>query len=157
MTTIAYDGEIIACDSIVCSNSEIISMDSKKVKLLGGVYHIAAGRLSERYMMEDYINGVNICQPDVDDITSWIICSKGIYLYDNGYFMKLGDKYTKFATGSGGDYALGALDNGANAIKAVEIACKRDTGSGGEIKHYNVHPLDDFETIDNHKHLKLVD
>jgi hypothetical protein len=37
------------------------------------------------------------------------------------------------AFGSGGDYALGAMHAGADAKRAVEVACKIDPHSGGEI------------------------
>jgi ATP-dependent HslUV protease subunit HslV len=37
------------------------------------------------------------------------------------------------AVGSGGDFAIGALDAGLSAEEAVAIAMKRDPGTGGKI------------------------
>jgi ATP-dependent protease HslVU (ClpYQ) peptidase subunit len=38
-----------------------------------------------------------------------------------------------YTTGSGGDYAKGALKHGATIYEAIEIACEVDPHSGGEI------------------------
>jgi ATP-dependent protease HslVU (ClpYQ) peptidase subunit len=42
-----------------------------------------------------------------------------------------------FAIGSGEQYALGALEMGADAVKAVEVACKLDVWSGGPLTVIN--------------------
>ena len=39
-----------------------------------------------------------------------------------------------YAIGSGADHAITAMDMGASAIGAVEMAAKRDTGTGGIIR-----------------------
>jgi hypothetical protein len=43
-----------------------------------------------------------------------------------------------FAMGTGGDYALGAMDHGASAEEAVAIACRRDTASGLPVQSVNI-------------------
>ena len=45
---------------------------------------------------------------------------------------------TPFGLGSGGDYALGAMDHGASAEEAVAIACRRDTASALPVQSVNV-------------------
>lgn len=39
-----------------------------------------------------------------------------------------------YAIGSGADHAITAMDMGANAFLAVQMAAKRDTGTGGTIR-----------------------
>ena len=39
-----------------------------------------------------------------------------------------------YAIGSGSPFAFAAMDMGANAYKAVEMAAKRDTSTGGKIR-----------------------
>lgn len=54
---------------------------------------------------------------------------KNIVLYYNGPTpIEILSKY--FALGVGKDYALGALEMGADAIKAVEVACKYSNACG---------------------------
>ncbi len=40
--------------------------------------------------------------------------------------------------GSGGCYALTAMDMGATAKEAVKMAMKRDTGTGGRVRTYKL-------------------
>ncbi|MNC73653.1 hypothetical protein D3C75_1248910 [compost metagenome] len=43
-----------------------------------------------------------------------------------------------YAIGSGTDHAYTAFDMGATAYQAVEMAAKRDTGTGGNIRTLTV-------------------
>jgi ATP-dependent protease HslVU (ClpYQ) peptidase subunit len=43
-----------------------------------------------------------------------------------------------FAIGSGMDFALGAMDAGKSPAEAVEIACRRDPHSGGEVTSLSI-------------------
>jgi 20S proteasome alpha/beta subunit len=63
----------------------------------------------------------------------WLINRNGAVakFEDTPYPMTLRDPF--FAEGSGRDFAYGALEMGADAARAVEIACKYDTSCGGGI------------------------
>jgi hypothetical protein len=67
----------------------------------GGVYIVSSSPVDEAGWPRD---------PDGDDIGIWPATTMGGYA----------------AVGSGADCALAAMDAGANAIKAVEIACRRN-------------------------------
>ena len=62
------------------------------------------------------------------------ICQSGIHLPLKNFL----------AIGSGADYALGALDRGADASDAVETAIRFDVSSGGKVESYfieqDMHP-----------------
>ena len=66
----------------------------------GGVWLIATGKVDDAGYPAD----------DDDDMGVWPAATMGGYA----------------ACGSGGDYALSAMDAGATAYQAVEIACKRN-------------------------------
>lgn len=66
----------------------------------GGVYCIAAGPVDEMGWAKD----------DDDDLGVWLATSMGGYA----------------SVGSGSDVALAAMDCNASAIRAVEIACRRN-------------------------------
>jgi hypothetical protein len=66
----------------------------------GGVWMIASGKVDEAGYADD----------DEADMGVWPAATMGGYA----------------ACGSGGDYALAAMDAGATARQAVEIACKRN-------------------------------
>lgn len=55
---------------------------------------------------------------------------------DGEFWMKFADPVD--AMGSGAPYAMTAMDCGLSAIEAVKMAAKRDTGTGGKIRHYKV-------------------
>lgn len=42
----------------------------------------------------------------------------------------------KYAIGSGSEYAMGALEQGASAEQAVRVAATHDSGTGHSIKHF---------------------
>ena len=47
-----------------------------------------------------------------------------------------------FALGSGADFALGAMGAGAGPKEAVDIACRFDAASGGEVSVFDVGEVD---------------
>jgi len=150
VTIIAYRAGIMACDSCWASNgTQIVSMikikrlssgallgsagdnDSREMERLldkiknpeklptrqelialklsyagliafprGGVWHIATDKVDSAGYPDD----------DEEDMGVWPASTMGGYA----------------AVGSGADYALSAMDAGANAKQAVEIACRRN-------------------------------
>ena len=71
----------------------------------GGVWLISAGRMNEA----GYADADSVFD-ETPDLGVWPAATMGGYA----------------ACGSGGDYALAAMDAGATARQAVEIACKRN-------------------------------
>jgi ATP-dependent protease HslVU (ClpYQ) peptidase subunit len=54
----------------------------------------------------------------------------------NGGWMEIREK--RWAIGTGAGFALGAMDAGATVQRAVQIAVKRDAGSAGRVRIYQL-------------------
>jgi ATP-dependent protease HslVU (ClpYQ) peptidase subunit len=136
MTTIAYKDGVIAYDSQV-TRGDIITDDAyEKCIELKGVKFFCAGALSDHQRLVDLyfgaksegnidasalvFDGVSLMMVAVDDSTGlW----KSPILLDRIY-----------AIGSGSPFAFAAMDMGASAYQAIEMAAKRDTNTGGMIR-----------------------
>lgn len=69
----------------------------------------------------------SISLPEIDKDTTILLMDedKGLWIArGNGTFIRIEEDF--FAIGSGGDYAMGALEAGATAKKALSIAARRD-------------------------------
>lgn len=140
MTTIAYKDGIIAVDSRVCSGCTIVSDDADKIRHLDGKVFILGGdhHLQEE-LIADYPNG----RVTGGNATGGFVFDGGI-LYTVGVlesgkiFRELHDLDAPWASGSGGDHALTAMDMGASAEEAVAMAAKRDIHTGGKVKTFEL-------------------
>lgn len=140
MTTIVYRDGIIAYDSQINEGAAIIYDDWDKKIVRNGVIFVLCGRMDQYEKMVDLYFSWDAPPPDLD---AGAILSDGGKLYsfshDESHLFKSpipADKY--YATGSGMDYALGALDMGATAAEAVKVAIKRDQRSGGRVRTVRV-------------------
>lgn len=133
MTTIAWDGKTLAADRC-CGGWKNVS---KIFKLKDGRY--AAGCGNSYHALCAVVAWMNAgskadSRPDIpaDDAPDMIVIDKKgvvswvIWPYVNG--VALTEPF--FAVGSGSEFALGAMAAGANARRAVEIACRFDASSG---------------------------
>ena len=73
-----------------------------------------------------------------ENFTNLIVVEYGQLFYYSQQPIKIKCEDKFFAMGSGRDFALGAMDFGANAIQAVEIANKYSTGCGLGVDHFDV-------------------
>nr|DAF79133.1 MAG TPA: Proteasome subunit alpha type-2 [Caudoviricetes sp.] len=136
MTTIAYKDGVIAYDSQVTRGDVITDDAYEKCIEQKGVKFFCAGPVSDHQRLVDVyfgakpegnidaaalvVDGERMMHVAVDDVTGlW----KTPILLSRIY-----------AIGSGTPYAFAAMDMGASAYKAVEIAAKRDTSTGGTIR-----------------------
>lgn len=139
MTTIAYKDGIIAYDSRVTSNGAIIYDDFEKRRERGGVSFFGTGATGDiDELVNIYSAGgvVGEC-----DATALIVQDGQLILIgcsDNKIWKSpiLSDR--PYAIGSGVDHAYTAMDMGASAYQAVEMAAKRDTGTGGQIRTFTI-------------------
>lgn len=143
MTTIAWDGKTLATDSQRTSGDIVESDDEKKLYVdIGGYLAVAGcGDLMGSEEIFNWIKSNKVDQfPKIDskDVSS-VICIKKdrsvlIYRHD-GHGRSISHRGI-LADGSGWEIALGAMDAGATAVEAVEIAIKRDINSGGKVQSY---------------------
>lgn len=167
MTTVAYDGKILASDSRCTSGSFIWPQSQKKIfQFAKGDIYLAYSGGHSNYMdqyiltlgtrMEDIdyeyqqINGHIVFDwedqlhqnEDVDFECLIFIRNHGIFYgdsHESHYFSRIDN--IPISIGSGTPYALGAMAAGSTAIDAVEIASRYDSNTDCRIVHYD---LSDF-------------
>lgn len=137
MTTIAFDGNIIACDTQITMGNLIHNHKSKFYNLKGGAKAAMCGsQLEIDYFVNNFVDGevcAQICSAGGIGFTKedGLCIAYGFYVED-GYFRKVKFE-TSHADGSGRDFALAAMDHGKDAIEAVKYAMTRDFYTGGEV------------------------
>lgn len=100
--------------------------DGKPV-LIGGVGNLSTIlRFVDWYKAED----PEFPEPDIEGSYMLVMESKGHLVYYAENLMPITITEKLFAIGSGGDYAMGALDAGASPEQALKIASNRDGGTG---------------------------
>lgn len=133
MTTIAWDGKTLAADTLVTSNGFRTGYEAKSWRegrlLLGG-----AGSRTVSLQFRDWVRGgMKGACPLTKDIGNVFVIRPdglGVMWCDDGPFI-VGPE--PWALGAGEHVALGAMEMGASARRAVKAAIKHHTGSGGEI------------------------
>lgn len=143
MTTVAWDGKTMAADRQMTIGP--IRMESVHPKIKRITYHGQpaivgrAGTMVLGLAVVDWLEkGCPVDErPDIgdgdnDNFTVMVAGENGVYLYvDSLLPIPLG--YTKWALGTGAEFALGAMDAGASAKRAVELTCARDINSGSGV------------------------
>lgn len=132
MTTVATDGVSMAGDGMACTEQFITTFDRRKVHRMGdGSILGCAGNSSQiREFLKWKREGGK--HPRLKDFAA-------LHLLTDGTLDYYGDdpEPTKMnlpaAIGSGAAIAIGALEAGADATTAVEIASKRDPHTGGTV------------------------
>lgn len=135
MTTIAYRDGVIAADTLATAGGTRVGT-IRKVGKIGPLLFGAAGALSDCQRFMDWIaRGMKGEQPKLGDGDNG---AEGFIVYGDSVLCFNGEKVDRiearrYACGSGWKMALAAMEAGASAREAVEIACRLDAGSGGEI------------------------
>ena len=133
MTTIfacAKEG-VIVCDSKMTLGNEWVQV-SKVVRVGNELIGFAGVHTEGERWLAWYKTGQQGPRPKVDNSNALILGPDGIKLLDSsGGFITIERGF--MGTGTGGMCATAAYMAGANAKKAVEIACQIDANSGGEV------------------------
>ena len=142
MTTIAWDGETLAADSMANINGMVFDEDMVKIiKLKGELFGeklkamAMAGHGSCINYVKDWvcsgdlgaskIEGINFCVIVITDISSY-------YADDETPF--LSEFKGARSVGSGYPFAYSAMKLGLNAVDAVKHAISLDVYSGGKVR-----------------------
>lgn len=141
MTTIALDATHIAWDSQITLGDEKVAYPAEKVWIVDRSVFAFAGDygLLDPVIAWKRAGARAASAPD----GSWqllVVGRKGAVLYSDDVKFATPVK-TPFAMGSGSAYARGAMLAGAAAYKAVQIACKCDVYSGGEVNVLELAPV----------------
>lgn len=146
MTTIAYKNGELAFDSLVTAGNDVIGYTKKGFKI--GPY-IFAGCGNPEFLQEftdwvraDFKEESAPCLAVTSEISSEIFLVHSdnrnqVVRYTEHLIPIVYEKLRGghgFATGSGANYALGAMAAGASAQQSCIIAAKYDLGTGGRIR-----------------------
>lgn len=154
MTTIAWDGNLLAADSRETSTGMGITTD-KAIKLWTidpekhsydgegviafGCAGTAGGSRILKALLEEGLTALTSV-PDKVDFTAIIVTAagKGHWLYtDEDYAFVLGEPVLTDSVGSGAAYARAAMALGKDAKTAIEFAMRFDQCTGGEVQTFN--------------------
>jgi len=136
MTTIAYKDGVIAYDSQITRGDVIVYDDYEKCLERNGVKFFCSGSTPDFERMIDVYFGA---KPEGSiNVTAFVLDGGRLMLSavdsDTGLWKSPIMRDRPYAIGSGEPYAFAAMDMGATAYQAVEMAAKRDTSTGGTIR-----------------------
>jgi len=136
MATIAFDGYVLAADSLVTNGDHVFGHADKIHKLKDGSLFAAAGGLDFVHAVKEWLEGGD--KPEIKDNDSFI----GLWLVSTefGYdAIEISQNLRKYpacipwAGGTGEQFALTDMKLGKCAVGAVKVACEMDIYSGGKI------------------------
>ena len=133
MTTIAYRDGVIASDTLVSAGGTKVGR-VQKIGKIGPVLFGASGSLAQAQRFGDWVRGGMKGAPpqfEKEEGEGFVIHKDCIVTYSGAGIDRMSAPY--FASGSGWQFALGAMAAGACAEQAVRLAITLDNGSGGEV------------------------
>lgn len=142
MTSIAWDGEILATDSRVTADGIIITDKQKKLFKIhltqyNGDRLIAvatAGSCRDVRSVLDKLDGVEDV-PDNHNVHALIVGENMVYeLFPKKWNLIEYTRDTKLGAGSGEPIVVSAMHLGLNAIDAIKHAKKLDCYTGGKVQ-----------------------
>lgn len=140
MTTIFGDAKkgLLVCDSQVTFGDQWIEDHHKVVRVGEELIGMAGAAVEGDRWLQWYKTGQNGPAPKTPNASALILGKEGLRVLEAG-----GGMWTvpgqAFGIGSGGAFARAAFMAGADAKKAVEIACLIDTNSGGTVHVHKLH------------------
>lgn len=142
MTCIAYDGRMMAADTMGCNGmlkmpiQKLYRTDSFVLGGSGSAHHIQ--QFFRRVKDMDIAQILELGYPDYDDekndpgmIVVGRHAPQHAWYLSGASFMKIERKF--HAIGSGRDFALAFMSTGKTAQEAVEQTLQFDSGSGGPV------------------------
>lgn len=151
MTTIAFKDGVMACDSCFSYGNSIDTLSTKIYRLRSGALLGQAGSNDARIFIHllDSIKKPEAL-PSYEVLAQMRVGFLGLLVFPSKRIFKIATMFTSpenwtedneedlgvwevehrfTAIGTGSDFAVGAMEAGADARKAVRIACKRDMSS----------------------------
>lgn len=144
MTTVAYRDGVLASDGRVTIKDVVDSDNDRKIFRLsdGSVFGMAGeyiGGLKLLALMKQQAKkpAPKLPSPTLKGTKALFITPENtLWYFEVDFWEKL--KHPYYAIGSGGKFALAAMDAGADAKAAVRIGMKRDVYSGGKLRWLEV-------------------
>lgn len=147
MTTVAWDGHVLAVDSQVTSGDSIALYKNKLIKTNFG-WLAGCGTLRDVLRLAACINASEGAiwpegpyePPTGLECTCFHITKDFFHRYESDGYAVDHELRAMACTGTGWEWARAALDHGCNAIQAVEYAKERDIYTGGEVNFIEIIP-----------------
>ena len=143
MTTIVYDhkNKQIACDSRMSKSSGVYSDCYIKMVESKGVMFVLTGSTCDMdYFIENYVKYGKVDLKDIDLDCRGIIIRNGlaytVFIHDDVF--NEDPIFCNEFEGSGGMFAISALDHGKTIKESVEYAITKDCFSGGKVHVYDI-------------------
>ncbi len=143
MTTIATDGRSMAGDGLATANRTICARQMVKVhRLSDGSLYGACGDDGDGQRHQAWVEGGCVGQPPekMESGFGFLVLRPNGELFEGSENGILCPIDAPFAIGSGFDVAVGAMDMGADAERAIEITSQRDVWTGGKITVLHLEP-----------------
>lgn len=144
MSTVAWDGKTLAADR-QCNNGDLKSPTSKIRRLPDGTLLACTGNLGAgRILMKWYEDGqVQADYPTANQekdalFARLIVVKDGSVSQYETFYVPIPLIHPFFAWGSGRDFAIGAMANGAKATDAILIASQFDINTGLGVESFDV-------------------
>ncbi len=135
MTTIAYDGKVLAVDSQTSANDMRIGSAQKIIHLADGRLLAFAGSCSCVPEIVSWLNGGEKPTLFENESADGIIVSLDGSAVEINKNLRMYPACVPWSGGSGWIIALVAMRCGKTAFEAIEIACEMDNGSGLPVRH----------------------
>jgi ATP-dependent protease HslVU (ClpYQ) peptidase subunit len=144
MSVIVWDGKLLASDSQVTDGSMRRTTTKirrvEKGKFKGFLLGAAGATATANLLMDWFEQGAKAehfpyeyAKSDMLGATLVAITKDKVILRYDHLPVPIIMEDEVYCTGSGRDFAYGAIAMGADAIKAVEVACQYSTECGGEV------------------------
>lgn len=140
MTTIAYKNGVLAADSRAYSGQRMPIGEKDKIHRLrdGSIFGVSTasvgGDALVRAWIEDGCRPADKDQPIPGDFVLILVKPNGELFYAKDNLSLTGPLDAPYiAVGTGAEYAMGAMEMGADACTAVEVATRLDPFSGGTV------------------------
>ena len=143
MTTVAWDGFTMACDSLAVDNWGLKSRADKVLEGENFILGIAGnhGQILAWWRQVQSLpassviaHGYTHYEQEKNNPSMILVTAHKVYKLDGPVFVEL--EYMRHAIGSGRDYALTAMHLGKTAAEAVEIASRFDNNTDNRIQKY---------------------
>ena len=146
MTTIAYRDGVLATDSGVYSGEVELGSTKKIHKIADECYIAVCGDADSYWLIVSYIKSIHCKKsllewdwsesPKTD--SSCILVNRGKVYHLDAANQPYVIKAAFYADGCGYEFAFGAMEMGASAIEAVEVAIKYHALSSGKVRSVNL-------------------
>lgn len=132
MTTIAWDGYVLAADKQTTYGGSKYRITNKIEPVAGG-YIACAGNVAQiHHFLRWYRGGKKVKKPELVNFTAIMVVRGKLSLWEGDSEIPCRIEEC-MAEGSGWRWAAAAMDFGKTAVEAVQYAATRDNGTGGGV------------------------